>query len=770
MLEEDLDDDTHLCYKCSRTIVGLENYIQHRKSNCATHHSKPQKSLNDDHAYGSYDFNVPNVENYDHEKIRNEEPSKSISDSLGYSYGLGADIFFSSLQLQSISKDFNQSHSSDHHNSDKFGSTSHHRVLTRKATAALMAHSEHDDDWMNNHIESDKLMKAVSDISGNKKVDVFKLMEYHNNESDHDDESSDDETETDDEEYYNVPPRNHTGGKWKPESPLQNIDHPWGEYEPSTSGKWKSTIEEFPAVDTTDYTQALWMTPTYKPNESYMDKIFADQYFCNICNRRLASRLVYERHLKSNFHLKRSQPENDLEEASRPNNDQEKLSKRFVKPSVYLNNEIYDTEFKSKRKTLPTATITSGSLESPSPPKKKKCRNRRRTYFKCDVCHNRLPTHIIGKHLISRYHYQRMMKSPDTSFQIILSNIDKIVIQSPFQCGICRFYATTEEMFMRHWNSEEHLNQANCHPGRFWCIFCKWESESHTKMTQHLKGVTHQETILAINRSVPIIIRKKVTIQCDECEIEFRYNFGLRQHIKAEHTNQTSKNSKPSTASDSYQSKFACGICSKILHSKLSLQKHEMKTHGIKRYFCNPCGLSFSTPESAKKHRVTTEHKVKAAKVNTQGHKNLKRKCEVCGEIFSDLLELKKHLEEKHPDSKHKCSQCGAKFVLSQEVSRHVRDKRCKPVTETKTEACQEKEIDNTIVSSEESVNDETINEDKNVNNSISEPVFIPNTQEIELSIEETSNANESKPEPNVTTYEIQDSIQNLECKICSFT
>lgn len=35
-MEDDDDDDTHLCMRCSANIIGLDNYVAHRKSFCST--------------------------------------------------------------------------------------------------------------------------------------------------------------------------------------------------------------------------------------------------------------------------------------------------------------------------------------------------------------------------------------------------------------------------------------------------------------------------------------------------------------------------------------------------------------------------------------------------------------------------------------------------------------------------------------------------------------------------------------------------------------
>lgn len=70
MIEE--EDDTHFCLKCHSTIHGLENYVSHRKSGCASQSS--------------------------HQKLRT--PSPLIEPD----FSLKADDFFSLLELQSSSK------------------------------------------------------------------------------------------------------------------------------------------------------------------------------------------------------------------------------------------------------------------------------------------------------------------------------------------------------------------------------------------------------------------------------------------------------------------------------------------------------------------------------------------------------------------------------------------------------------------------------------------------------------------------------------------
>lgn len=214
MLEE--DEDTHLCIKCNTTIVGLSNYISHRKNQCGKSDVSAATALNREiidtnHPYRSFEFNEP--PSAKHEKQFNfnygiesavvhtehddvvpstsilpspmhqsekandykADPNKSLSDSYDYNYGLGADIFFSSLNLQSSSKlktqNVSANVSAELPSPSLVKSTD--KLLQRKQSdPGNLAHSEQIDDWINTGASTsgtDKLMKAVDSISGTKK-------------------------------------------------------------------------------------------------------------------------------------------------------------------------------------------------------------------------------------------------------------------------------------------------------------------------------------------------------------------------------------------------------------------------------------------------------------------------------------------------------------------------------------------------------------------------------------------------------------------------
>uniref|UniRef100_A0A182MT21 C2H2-type domain-containing protein n=1 Tax=Anopheles culicifacies TaxID=139723 RepID=A0A182MT21_9DIPT len=717
--EEDTElDDTHLCIKCGSTVEGIENYIKHRKVNCTQpakssggtggepgtgaigNADQPTVTLRVETAsttvpapYGTFDFTetikepehhkkVPSYDyhNYElephHHHHHHADPEHHRSDGskapdykneVNYEYELGADLFFSSLELQSSSKQKTTATALPNASQPAGVSggvigggcspatkiaLSQSRPKTRKFTTSLVTQLEPDqqqqqqhhplpDDWLATPNESDKLMKAVSDISGHKKVELYPI--FHQESPD----PSDDDSE--DEDDYNAPPRTHTGGKWKPEnrpSPnvLRSTSH-WRHWPPESP--LDKSIEQDEEDDSfksfsppPGHTKGKWVPgskiarleykPTHEPVKSY-----EDNYWCSICNRRLASRFVYERHLKSNLHLKRAQEEFELE--------------RAIKPPLYANElskQLTDTPStgSSVERTAVQVTTTGQLTKSPEKVKRK----RKCYYTKCVVCQTRLPTHLLGKHLISRYHYRRMLNHPEQCFDVVLKNMHRIVLQSPFQCQPCRFYANNEAYFMAHWHSPEHEARV-ASSGKFWCSFCKFECEGNFQMTEHLLGANHRELIAVINRSVPIIIRKITRIRCNSCEQEFRYNAELRHHQR--HCTAVSEEAIEEVRAK-VQNTFTCELCSATFPSRIRLLQHGQKLHRLANYYCSICECSFETAHESLQHRRTSRHKIMSARKNRKSNL-VPKTCSVCKETLPDVLELKQHIASNHPDVKY---------------------------------------------------------------------------------------------------------------------
>lgn len=184
---DDYEEDTHYCLKCHVTIIGLDNYVQHRKSNC-------QKTI------------PTNL--------------KTKLDLLGKEeqFSLKADDFFSQLELQSSSK------KTQHPTT---GGKSKSGIWTRSKTSAITQSNKEPEQsksgknaWIGGHQLKElgagdnqtKLIKAVDNLSRNstlKKEESESISVVYEDSDDDSDELDFDEDDSEEDE--DGPPRSHTG-------------------------------------------------------------------------------------------------------------------------------------------------------------------------------------------------------------------------------------------------------------------------------------------------------------------------------------------------------------------------------------------------------------------------------------------------------------------------------------------------------------------------------------------------------------------------------
>lgn len=422
---------------------------------------------------------------------------------------------------------------------------------------------------------------------------------------------------------YDHPPPFHTKGKWKPVHDESKMTPP----STYTKGKWllkQETKDE--TVKNTYSITAAEGSPLRKSNGRI-------QYWCGPCNRRLASKTIYERHLKSDLHLKRTQRDREFDDTTSLHLNTNQTKKKNKESVEYWSHAGQDNEDSMKKNA---GTVTR--------------RIRKRIYVKCEVCRSRVHNQLMGKHLISHYHCRKGDITLPEARRMVLDNIYSIVLQSPYQCATCKFYCNTHEDFLRHWCSEEHSHQVSKDRGTFICVFCKLVTEDNDEMFKHLISDEHNEVISVINRSVPIIIKRIKTTECQTCKQNFLLNIQLRKHCE--------KVGHPysNTSSNNYQSKHTCEACNEIFPSKIAYQRHKRKSHKRHIYICSACDVSFETLLEAKLHRRTSEHRciVQTEKAKSDSAINLEKKCQYCEEILGNIILLKEHLKEKHPEHNHR--------------------------------------------------------------------------------------------------------------------
>ncbi|XP_023318352.1 zinc finger protein 99-like [Trichogramma pretiosum] len=553
------------------------------------------------------------------------------------------------------------------------------------------------------------------------------------------------------------PPSNYTGGKWKP---LETSVHTGGKWKPSetslqsavkwkpsetpaqSGGKWKPS--ETPAQsggkwkpsETPVQSGGKWKLPDlgdkWKPSESSIslqknaeqdlkdhegkqtkqlandtyDKLDLESkaddqdrgigFWCHPCGRKLASQLLFERHLASDLHARRTNQGIDevFPSISNPIKDRpQKLTTRQKSLTA-----IKISEETEKDKCLDIKKQQNEYLATKNDVQKSQ-REREKKVIICEVCKKRVLRIQIGKHLVSHYHCRvaaglaRTKENEDSAVtiknhhRIVLENMRSIVHQCPFQCAPCRFYCNSEATFLRHWQSKEHKDIISKIEGNFSCSQCCFICDNNEAMELHLNEQSHRDVVSMINGSVPIVIHCLQALKCRTCSYRCRYNIEMREHAeRASHEGSLS-------SMDEYQNRLICRICQFVGHSRIALQRHQLFNHksdvlksddkgtdSIQAgpYFCSFCWMSFDSREAGIVHRRTISHKetVKKAKA-VDPASQVSRKCRFCNQVQSDLLEHKRHILQEHRQDCPRCAKCGQIFALSQELARHTRDAKC---------------------------------------------------------------------------------------------
>lgn len=241
-------DDTHFCLKCHVTILGLDNYVAHRKAGC-----------------------VKNIENI-------EEPLKSPSQVLRQdeTFSLKADDFFSSLELQSSAKKTAVPPTT--------GGKSFSGILTRSKTTAVIQASKKEEAQ---ELPSPKLATKSAWVADQSKIvksddrkrdELQNIRSYEESEEELDDSEYEEESEDEDNQ---APPRSYTGGKWKPSSPVHwnrpSSSHSWQPPPPGhTKGKWKPQSPVLPMkenynIPPPSFTGSKWTPSKSLSRNEYLD-------------------------------------------------------------------------------------------------------------------------------------------------------------------------------------------------------------------------------------------------------------------------------------------------------------------------------------------------------------------------------------------------------------------------------------------------------------------------------------------------------------------
>lgn len=148
------------------------------------------------------------------------------------------------------------------------------------------------------------------------------------------------------------------------------------------------------------------------------------EYHCKPCNRRLTGRVVFEKHLQSELHFKRTAQQ--MGESSGP-----KYGLRRKKED----SQVADV---TVERVMDLLEDDEENVDDPWLINKRKKKGEKNVQ-RCPTCSVWVPKLHFGKHLVSRYHISRSRKHPERE-RCVLDHIHLIVLEAPFQCRLCRFY------------------------------------------------------------------------------------------------------------------------------------------------------------------------------------------------------------------------------------------------------------------------------------------------------------------------------------------
>ena len=233
-------------------------------------------------------------------------------------------------------------------------------------------------------------------------------------------------------------------------------------------------------------------------------------------------------------------------------------------------------------------------------------------------------------------------------------NVHKGARINPFECNVCGKTFTLKEKLQRHLDTHEKIKS-------FKCEVCSKSYSEKYRLKQHMN--MH-------NGIKPFM--------CNVCGKSFAWKKSLKNHIDAHDINKSLEynvNDKSFTIKEKRQhdlnsrkeiESFKCKFCCKSFARKSSLIRHnETCEHVNSRsgFICNVCGNSFKHNRELNlhihyyrgikckcgMHNGCNWHKCPVVKQTYEHVNNLsgmeKFVCDVCGESFTQMRELKAHLD-----------------------------------------------------------------------------------------------------------------------------
>lgn len=701
----DYEDDTHYCLKCHKTILGLDNYVNHRKSKCGK-----------------------NLENVELSKSNVLQPA------------LKADDFFSSLELQSSSKKIQSS-----------GGKSFSGVLTRsKASAVIQASSSIKEPYQ--YLGQNKNDNIWTDNKNSKKEEASTMHVYGDSDEESEECEYEEESEyDDDEENQDVPPRSFTGGKWKPTSspiqwlrpPSSNTDHDWTSspmhYTEHADAKWKSkdfesksdnfenkkklksdelTSWEYQDRPPSTYTKGKWKPAILRSSHSESDGLspmFTKGKWRPGDHEDADDEIPPPTHTKGKWKPRSNKdPEDDHPSSTYTKGKwkpEENVPSSYAKgkwrareddvpPPTHTKGKWKPRSSEEVEENQPPPTYTKGKWKPKAddipPPTHTKGKGKRKDSeevevpeidlhmsselenesfvdsrggmeYWCAPCGRILPSKISYEHHLKLdYHQKRISKDYKFDKEDFVRRSADFVF-----CDVCKL-SVNIQIIGKHLISDYHCCRSkfkseeaikmildNIHvivlQSPYQCKPCNFYFNTHEWLLDHWRK-NHKN----------VVLKDGLYFSCSICKYQTAHSELLIEHMQSKEHKEIISVINPSVPVVLKKLvKIACDTCGMDFLYNIQLRRHcESEGHPYNvistainnKLKCVVCSLAFNTMVELKKHRSSPEHG-RSVLENRQRktQKDLTPKtCTYCAKRCDNMMKLRKHLKTKHPEYNHR--------------------------------------------------------------------------------------------------------------------
>ncbi|CAH1779248.1 unnamed protein product [Owenia fusiformis] len=631
-LEEEFD--THFCVNCQSTIVGLMNYITHKKSLCPARSQTftPSNSQNNPSSLSTNSLNV-NVNhqlqelNVNQQQLNVNEQQLNVNhQDLNVNHRQNLNDQTINVNQEYGNATINSNHSNphqgldvdvpDHVNAFVEGCLSPssnvinpNMILeqnTNKNVSDFFSSLElkSKETFDQNDDEHDGEVDDLSDIDlpDEKSLRIANILTDLGFSSDSENYNSDFYSDLDSDSDCGRPPQ--SGGKWKPGSGpysgsgITRVRWRPGGKQARHRGKWLPHGKQITNETTEDEGPTVREEPT--GGKKWSSDIPIDQ-LKNVNSDSDSSNdednnPAFERNYKP-MPLSKKRKLQSTKKSNLSSDEKENYcdicAKAFKSPD-YLKIHIRTAKHLNSLKTQPN------SGESPRE------EIRPKQSFVCTICDKTIEDkYNMAKHLMTTYHQRRAMGHPD-KFKYIQQYQLAMTKLSPQQCGVCNFYCNTAETLQVHMKSQAHNDKCCNLLGPLLCVLCNYKCDTNTEMLNHIQSAPHTTTAEGSKR--PCTVKEcRYRIRCKLCDKAMHSASKLLSHMQSKHSVDSSLTLNLGRRRGRNCPK--CPYCAVECQSVFAMTVHIRRKHTKERPFkCEPCQTQFCDKYTLSLHKKSKSH------------------------------------------------------------------------------------------------------------------------------------------------------------------